>query len=191
MNNCHTLEVLMTCIVMYKIDGHLFIGGDTAGIDPDNLKLVHISESKVFNVGDFLIGGTGSFRALQLLQYSFTPPRRKRGETTDAYMRSRVVDRIRSCLKLGGVAKIENEVEEGGDFLIGYEGRIFHLYTDFTVEETVDNYNACGSGAYFALGALKILENIDIPIKEKVKRALEVAEYFNAGVRSPFTFIEK
>jgi ATP-dependent protease HslVU (ClpYQ) peptidase subunit len=176
----------MTCILGFKIDGHVYIGADSAGTEEETLRFIHRKDSKVFKVRDFVIGGMGSFRMLQLLKYSLVPPKRKATEDIEQYLCSKFIKKLRECFKYGGFATMKDEQESGGDFLVGYQGRLFRIYTDYSVEESLDDYNACGSGAPFALGAMKILENVDMDPEERVTKALEVSEYFNAGVHSPF-----
>ena len=176
----------MTCIIGFKIDGHVYMGADSAGVGGQNL--THRKDSKLFKNGDFLMGCTSSFRMIQLLKYSFIPPERHADEDIEKYMCTKFVDGIRECFKNGGFAKKKDEEESGGEFLIGYQGRLFRIESDYQVEESLDNFNACGCGEDFALGAMSILEKMDIKPEDKIRKALESAEYFSTSVSSPFLF---
>lgn len=175
----------MTCIVGLVEDGKVSLGGDSAGTAGWSLTLR--KDAKVFRNGAFLIGGTSSFRMLQLLRYAFVPPALPSFDaenTLEKYMATTFVDALRDCFKTGGFAQRSSEQESGGQFLIGVRGRLFHLDTDYQVGESLANYDACGCGADAALGALFATPTMQA--RKRVELALKAAEYHNAGVRGPF-----
>src|SRR5690606_30406671 len=142
----------------------------------------------VFKNGPFIMGFTSSFRMGQLLQYSFNPPKRHPDTDIDKFMVVNFIDAVRSCFKAGGYAEKNNEVETGGTFLVGYEGRLFKIESDYQVGETITNYDACGCGEDAALGSLGSTEGKK-PL-DRLQIALEMAERYSAGVRAPFHFVE-
>ena len=73
----------MTCIIGMEHDNKVYLCGDSAGSDGWSIKTV--VEPKVFRVGEFIMGGTTSFRMLQLLQYHLSV-RQQEKETDFAYM---------------------------------------------------------------------------------------------------------
>jgi hypothetical protein len=166
------------------------MGGDSAGSN-SNWELTVRADEKVFKNGDYLMGFTSSFRMGQLLRYSFNPPVPEEGEDLNKFMATKFVDEVRKCLKNGGYAQKNNEEESGGTFLVGYKGHLFEIEDDYQVCISVDNYNACGCGDQIAKGALYGLEYMNLNPTMKVNRALEAAEKFNAGVRSPFVIISE
>ncbi len=172
----------MTCIVGLIDSDRVFIGGDSAGVA--GLDLVVRADRKVFRNGDFIMGFTSSFRMGQLLAHALVPPRRHVDEDVFAFMVKDFVNEVRSCLKEGGFASRRNEAEEGGTFLVGHAGRLFEIAGDYQVGESAFPYAACGCGAQVALGSLH--STMGQPPEERVLRALEAAESFSAGVRSPF-----
>jgi ATP-dependent protease HslVU (ClpYQ) peptidase subunit len=174
----------MTCIVGLVANGKVHIGADSAGVSGWSLSIR--SDRKVFKNGPLLIGFTTSFRMGQLLQYSLKPPVRHPDRAIMEFMVVDFVDAVRNCLKIGGFARRENEVENAGQFLVGYEGRLFSIDSDYQVNETVDGYAACGCGNEIALGA--IFATNHLPPDERLRIALEAAERFSAGVRGPFHF---
>lgn len=101
-----------------------------------------------------------------------------------AYMVTEFVDAVRDCLKKGGYAEKHNEAEQGGTFLVGYAGHLFEIHGDYQVAETVDGFSACGCGDMIALGALAA--TVGDPPLERLYKALQAAERFSGGVRSPF-----
>ncbi|MGH2481035.1 MAG: hypothetical protein ACRDHW_15375, partial [Ktedonobacteraceae bacterium] len=151
----------MTCIVGLVEDGKVYIAGDSAGIAGWSLTLR--KDAKVFRNGAFLIGGTGSFRMLQLLRYAFAPPAFPvwSGENTlEKYMATTFVNALRDCFKAGGFAQKTSEQESGGHFLVGVRGRLFLIDADYQVGESLAGYDACGCGSDVALGALFATPNI-------------------------------
>jgi ATP-dependent protease HslVU (ClpYQ) peptidase subunit len=182
----------MTCIVGLLDDGDIYIGGDSAGVGGYAL---HVrADQKVFRNGPFLMGFTTSFRMGQLLRYKLTPPEHPyiagTGKRMDTYkyMVTHFVDAVRQCLKDGGYASKDKEVEEGGTFLVGYDGRLFEIESDYQVAEQAVEFHAVGCGDQIALGSL--YSSRGRPPKERVVMALEAAERFSPYVRGPFV-IEK
>src|SRR5690606_37136950 len=94
------------------------------------------------------------------------------------------VDAVRECLKAGGYAKKEHEVEQGGVFMVAYDGRLFIVYSDYHVEEPAEQYGAVGCGRDYATGALHATPS-EMP-DLRVRAALSAAAYHSAYVRPPF-----
>ncbi|PWJ93555.1 hypothetical protein C8D77_101234 [Mesorhizobium loti] len=175
----------MTCIVGVIDAGKVYIGGDSAGVAGYSLTVR--ADRKVFSNGDFIMGFTSSFRMGQLLAQSFTPP--KRHPDTDVYkfMVTDFINAVRDCLKTGGYAEKHHEAEKGGTFLVGYQGRLFLIDSDYQVGEALDGFDACGCGAEIALGAL--FATPAAKPNDRLTLALEAAERLSAGVRAPFHIV--
>src|SRR5262249_25546320 len=133
----------------------------------------------------YVFGFTDSFRMGQLIRYAFDPP--SPTERLDKFMATTFIDALRTCLKEGGYARKESEQESAGTFLVGVAGRPFRSGSDYQVGESVDAYDAVGSGDDLALGALYATS--DRRPKERIRIALSAAERFSAGVRRPFTIV--
>ena len=179
----------MTCIIgLVSKDGCVFLGGDSAGIA--GLNVTVRKDPKVFKVGNFVFGFTSSFRMGQLLQYSFTPPDHDPRVNVDKYIRTEWLNSVRKCFESGGYMRKNSEQEEGGCFLVGYQGRLYFIDSDFQIAESLDDYYSVGCGAEFAMGAMHALKNTELAPEEKIKVALHCAAHHSAGVRPPF-LIEK
>jgi hypothetical protein len=177
----------MTCIAGIARGGTVWIGGDSAAVNPDwHLRVG--AEPKVFRSGAFVVGYTSSFRMGQLLAHALCPPERPAGRDLMTYMVTDFVDTVRDCLKDGGFARAENGVESAGEFLVGIEGRLFCVETDYHVGESSDGLAACGCGEQAALGVLHALGERMAP-ERRIERALKIAERLSAGVRGPFTIL--
>lgn len=179
----------MTCIVGTTYAGKVLIGGDSAGVSSLDLRIRR--DEKVFTNGDFVFGCTSSFRMIQLLRYKLQPPKRHPDTDVMQFMTTAFIDAVRYCLKEGGFAGKNQEVESGGTFLVGHAGRLFCVYSDYQVAENADGFDACGCGETYALGALHTTQYFnDMSPRQKLQSALECAEYFSAGVVGPFVFVE-
>lgn len=179
----------MTCVIGYVHKGTVYIGADSAGIS--GYSCTPRKDPKVFINKDVIIGFTSSFRMGQLLQYDLVVPN-KPFSTMDPmeYMVTDFVYAVRNCLKNGGYTSIENNQETGGTFLVGFEGRLFRIDSDFQVAESLRNFDAIGCGSDVALGCLYALENFEFSPREKIESALYAVQEFNVGVRWPFNILE-
>ena len=173
----------MTCI-LGVVSGHdVYIGADSASVS--DLNVYVRSDSKVFTVGDAVIGFAGSFRMGQLLRYKLKVPRPAAGDDIMRYMVVHFVEAVRSCLADGGFGKMTDGEHTGGCFLVGIAGRLFCVESDFQVAEHANGLHAIGCGAHYALGAISALRCIEPEFS--LMSALETAAEFSAGVCAPFT----
>lgn len=175
----------MTCIAGVVHDGKVYIGGDSAGVGGYSLSVR--ADEKVFVNGSFLFGFTSSFRMGQVLQYAFKPPKRYSDKSIMEFMVTDFIDAIREAFKGAGVAKKDSEVETCGNFLVGYEGRLFNIMDDYQVGEAACGYDAIGCGMDIALGALHV--SGDVEPNSRIRGALAAAEQHSAGVRGPFKIL--
>lgn len=175
----------MTCIVGLIDGGDVYLGGDSA-VSFNGNEITVMKQPKVFRNGSFLIGSTGSLRILQLLCYSFTPPRRPFAKDLERYMATDFLDALRRCFRDAGFArKVSDEESYYGRILVGYGGRLFHIGPAYGLHESQCPYDAVGSGGEFAKGALYATRSL--PPRERVTLALEAAALHAEGVRPPFT----
>lgn len=170
----------MTCIVGIGDRDKVFIGADSAA---GNYSIVtKMAGSKVFTNGPFIVGYTTSFRFGNLLEHSWTPPEHPKGDSDHKYLCTTVVDSIRACLKAGGYAEKNNEVETGGACLIGYRGRLYKLQSDYSVLRE-EPFGAVGSGDSYALGAMHAARG---KVESRLRSGLKAAANFSPTVCGPF-----
>lgn len=164
----------------------VYIGADSASVLGWTSRVTSLP--KVFQRGPFLIGYTSSFRMGQLLQHALAVPPQGTGKKDQDDMKFMVTvfaEHVRALLKERGMSKVEANSESGGQFLVGYRQRLYSIMSDFQVNEMADGYDAVGSGAEYALGALRAL-GPEMPPKTRVRRALEVSAHFSMAVCPPF-----
>jgi ATP-dependent protease HslVU (ClpYQ) peptidase subunit len=183
----------MTCIVGLEQDETIYIGGDSAGIDDWSLAICGRADEKVFIIetGDMIMGFCGSFRIGQLLRYALIPPPQKVGQDDMAYMVTDFIDAVRNMQKDKGALKKENELEEhNAGFLVGYNGKLYVVESDFQVGRPIDNYASIGCGAQIAQGAMYATRNMGMAPEARIRLALEAAAEYSAGVRAPFHILK-
>ena len=179
----------MTCIIALAQDAYVYMGGDSAGVDITTLELTVRTDAKVFITGSFIFGFTTSFRMGQLLQYSFTPPEHPPEKCDMAYMVTDFIDAIREVFSTKGFLTKLNEGEVGGDFLVGYHGKIYEIANDFQVGTVAVNYSSVGCGAAFAQGVMFATSEMASP-EDRIILALDAAEYFSGGVSKPYKILK-
>lgn len=174
----------MTCIVGFIENENVWVGGDSLGVG--GLSCVTRADEKVFLNGEMVFGFTSSFRMGQVLRYKFSQPEQSQFKSDYEYMVTDFIDSVGNVLADANFATIENNVITIGSFLVGYNGKLYHVEDDLQVAIASKNYNACGAGEDIALGALYALEDIEMSPVERVTKALEAAAEYCAAVRGPW-----
>lgn len=177
----------MTAVVGLIEKKKIYIGADSAGTDSRFAQTI-LADAKVFLNGPMLFGFAGSLRMGQLLHYSLVVPKQDPDMDTSRFMATQFIDSVRKALIDGGHSfKAHNTESQGGECMIGYNGRLFHLQEDLALIESAGPFDAIGSGGDVVLGALHILYKSKAKPEAKIGRALEAAAAFNAAVRPPFS----
>lgn len=171
----------MTCIVGIEKDGAVWIGGDSAGT-AGNMNQRIRGDKKVFKKGEFLFGFCGSFRMGQLLRHNLILPEQAPGQDDVGFLVNDFIASVKACLGEG--KEIPNGFE--GAFLVGYRGHLYNIEGDFQVGQPEAKFDACGSGADVAVGAMHASVK-EKSCKKRIVQALEASALNNAAVRPPFT----
>lgn len=178
----------MTCIVGIAEKGNVYIGGDSAGVG--GLSITIRADEKVFHNGPFIMGFTTSFRMGQLLRYKFNPPKQTVKQDDMEYMVNDFIDSVRKCFAEGGWGKASgHDNNEGGNFLVGYNGTLYEIFGDFQVAMPSLQYSSCGCGEDLALGSLYSTAGLKPEVR--LKKALDAASHFSAGVAPPYAFVKQ
>jgi ATP-dependent protease HslVU (ClpYQ) peptidase subunit len=178
----------MTCIAGAVVNGEICIGGDAVSIHNNSAARLG-KDGKVFRVGDFLVGSSGTVRCKQIVNYLFQPPLIN-GELT-AYMVQSFIPTLRQAMKEhGGECKSQSGDEQmDARLLVGVRGHLFEVDCGYSVFEPRAIYAAVGCADQEALAAMytaySLLKN---PLAEDiVNRGLLAAAEFDTNVRPPFT----
>lgn len=187
----------MTCIVSFldKENGIGYIGGDSFGSTTYSGQVY--KNKKVFkskDTKDIVIGYTNSFRMGDLLEYTpnlFDKLDIFEGkEINREYLVTKFIPKISSVFAQGKFEACRNGEASGGEFILTTKNAIYTIQKDYSVLESSTDYASVGSGSYFALGSLYSTNNIkDLTPVDKIKMALEAAEFNQMNVRRPFYII--
>lgn len=185
----------MICIVGLVRDGTIHMAGDKLGSN-GYTKLI-TERPKIFKNGDFLFGYTTSFRMGQLIEFAWKQPEKLNSQSEDYYIYKVIVDSIKTLLKGDGFATDK----EGGEFIFGYNGRLFKMQNDFSIFEYT-SYAACGCGEDEALAVLFALDKLQYEPKDTtlddlemceneyaLKLAIEAASVNKTGVSSQYDYM--
>ena len=145
-------------------------------------------DAKVFMVDDYIIGFSNSFRMGQIIQHDFTPPKPTK-RNLERTMSVDFVDRLLECLSRNNFV-IDKDSDNVSDLVIGVNGRLFVMDTDFSIGEYYDKYFAIGSGSQFALGSLYSTKAIKDP-KARLEKALQAAAEYTMSVSPPFLYLSE
>ena len=174
----------MTCVVGLIDKGDVYLGADSAGVA--GLSLTIRADEKVFGNGPFIMGFTSSFRMGQLLRYKFSPPAQTIHQSDMEYMVSSFIDACRHCFSTNGFG--DKDATVGGNFLVGYKGKLYNVEGDYQVGIPQAPFDAVGCGADLALGAMYATQGLKP--ETRIKMALEAASTFSAGVSAPFHILK-
>lgn len=185
----------MTCIVglickIPTMDGprkRIWMGSDSMG--SNGRCSLTIKNPKIFYIKDMLIGYTTSFRMGQLIECKLKLPKATKEEKDNPYkyMIGSFSDAVRKVLKDNGFSNINNNVETGGTFLVGYKGRLFEVQNDFSILELTTGYASVGCGQNYSLGSMySSFEANKIQPREVVHVALQAAAEHCSLVKGPF-----
>jgi ATP-dependent protease HslVU (ClpYQ) peptidase subunit len=177
----------MTCIVGVEINGKAYVGGDSAAIG--GLDITIRNDSKVFKVGEMIMGFTDSFRMGQLLRYKLSLPVQAAGQDDYEYLCTDFIDAVITCLEANGYSRVKDNEKVGGTFIVAFKNSIYVIYSDFQVEKPLDGYQAIGCGGPYARGAISALIGLEPDGEKLVRRALEISALHSSGVAAPFTVV--
>lgn len=181
----------MTCIVGFtdRENNISWIGADSLG--SNGYTKATETPSKAFRnetFKDVLIGGTTTFRHLDLLKYSSNLfdeiDLYKKTEIDHKFMVTKFIPRVITLFKDGVVS--ESEINRGGNFIVATPGKLFEVQQDYSVLEPELGICAVGCGEAVAMGSLITTRNLDMAPQEKIIKALEAAEQYCCGVQRPF-----
>lgn len=181
----------MTCIIGFtdKENNVSWLGADSLGSN-GYTKSVNMAV-KIFRNETFknvLIGGTTTFRHLDLLKYSDKlfdeVDWLKNTDIDHKFMVTKFIPKVIELFKDGIIS--EEEKNRGGNFIVATPGKIFEVQQDYSVLEPELGICAVGDGEIVAMGSLLTTKDLDMSIQDKIIKALEAAEQYCCGVQRPF-----
>lgn len=164
----------MTLVMAIVQDGMSYIASDSLGSDGFTKSIN--KNRKIFLKDTMLIGGSGSFKQLQLIEHSFISPDRTIDESTYEYMYKAFVPELTNFLKINNVITHTRGVDsnDSSEFVFVLDGTIFVMQSDLSLLEPVENFACIGSGQYHALAVLKALKDGGLSVDKMLKKALDI-----------------
>lgn len=179
---------LMTTLVAIATPSYAVFAADSQ-ITEDNLRSVSISTPKIVSVGKYMLGITGDSRPGDILTYNWKPPTYRGGDHIK-FMGKSVIPSIISAFRDQGYdyAEALKDKDSGFDYLLAFDGEIFHVACDLSFFQSEFGVYGIGTGGQFALGYLYSLKK---PIAQLARaehyarRAIEIASVLDVNTCPP------
>ena len=120
----------------------------------------HPKMVKAIENGNYIIGGAGDYRALQVVLHGWQPPllNAKAKQNLYEFIINKIAPSLKSTLTEAGIEFNKGSEDSDSKFelqlLIGINGTLFEIDSDFAVAMNDTGLYAIGSGGDYALGAL-------------------------------------
>lgn len=181
----------MTTLVGIQLDDQVVLAADSQ-ITEDNLRTVSTATPKIIHVGKYLLGITGDTRPGDILAYNWTPPTYK-GANPIQWMGKKVLPSILTAFKENGYDPYEatKEKDAGFDYLVSFDGNLFHIATDLSFIQADSAIYGLGSGGQFAAGYLySCLGRItDKNVEQHARRAVDIASMLDINTCPPIQLV--
>lgn len=194
----------MTTIVAYQGDNYSVIAHDSRISDTDpngfvaQVMTLKPGAGKVVKNGKYLLGAAGDLRAINILHHVFTPvspPANATGIKLDKFMTTKFIPELRACFESQGYASPEREAsdhmaEQGSLLIVSIHATIYIIDGSYSWMSDSGGLYALGTGAPYALGALKAMfpkKNVTASqAKALALKALGVAAHYDPHTSTPF-----
>lgn len=181
----------MSCAIGYSSNGKVYIGVDSICVSEENLFMLRRKDTKIFTFNKALVAFVGSWRNGQILKYELNDIhfKYKVDDEMKYLVKSYVPDVINTMNKYSCSIDSKDGMLFNSEILIGWNGKLFIIGSDFQVIEISENFASIGCGDTFATGFLTALEYYSdkklLP-EEKIRITLENVEKNYGSVTSPF-----
>lgn len=179
----------MTTVVGVQGKTFCILAADSQ-ITEDNLRTISLKTPKIIEKGQYLLAITGDTRPGDILTYNWNPPAYK-GQDEVQFMGKRVIPSIIKTFTDNGYAWNDNEKDKdaGFDYLIAFNGFIFHIASDMSFIQSEANYYGIGSGGQFALGYMYSRRSdrflVQDEAAELAEKAVEIASLLDINTCPP------
>lgn len=178
----------MTCIVALKEGNRIWLGADSCISGSYEST---IGKPKIVRKGEFLLGGAGSVRGIQLFQHSMPILNICEGEEYYHYLINTITHSMRQTFKVHGFLREEDKKERapGTNFILIFRGEIYEIDSFFGVDHSRVGYSAIGNGDHFALGSLYSTAKTNLDPETRIKIALDAASNYSGYVAPPYEIL--
>jgi ATP-dependent protease HslVU (ClpYQ) peptidase subunit len=178
-------------LVGIELDDLAVLAADSQ-ITEDNLRTVSSSTPKIIHVGKYLLGIAGDARPGDILAYNWTPPLYK-GADPVQWMGKKIIPSILSTFKENGYEPFEGgkEKETGFDYLIAFNGNVFHIATDLSFIASDNKIYGIGSGGSYALGYLydRLGRLTEDNVVRHAERSVKIASMLDINTCPPIQLV--
>lgn len=194
----------MTTIVAIQGDNFAVVANDSRLSDTDSggfvsqIMTVRQGSGKVAKNGKYLLGAAGDMRAINILHHVFnppTPPANITGNRLDKFFTTRFIPDLRECFDSQGYSAPQNDssehmAEQGSSILAAVHATIYVIDMTYSWASDSTGIYALGTGAPYALGALKALtpkkKLTAVQAKTLALKALAIAAHYDPHTGPPF-----
>ena len=179
----------MTTVVGVQGKGFCVLAADSQ-ITEDNLRTISQKTPKIISKNQYLLAITGDTRPGDILTYNWNPPSYK-GQDPIQFMGKRIIPSIIKTFTENGYAWNDNDKDKdaGFDYLIAFNGNIFHIASDMSFIQSDSNYYGIGSGGQFALGFMYSKQSEKLLVQDEAadlaQKAVEVASLLDINTCPP------
>lgn len=175
----------MTVIVGIVKNNTVWLGADSAATNSSGTQKL-LGDPKVFVKGKIAIGVCGSPKILDHLNNVTELPSWDGRAPKREFLLRDVVPTIKSSLGAGECLEGSNMP---GELLIGFQGRLYQVESNFQLITSQAGFDSVGSGSDTAIGSLHSTTNVQ-STRKRVIMALTAACARNAMCRPPFTIVK-
>jgi len=184
----------MTTLVGIQTATGVALAADSQ-ITEDNLRSIALSTPKIVAVGKYPLGITGDTRPGDILAYNWRPPAPKYGDDPVIFMGRKVIPSIVNTFREHNYDYNEalKDKDSGFDYLLAFNGNLFHIACDLSFFQSQYGAYAIGSGGQIALGYLySQVKGKAIPFtraEQIAKRAIEIASVLDVNTSLPLQLV--
>ena len=168
---------MTTIIAVQNSKGFVFAAD--AQVTEGDRAYMHPRMTKITEIGDYVMAGAGSSRCCDVVLFGWEPPIYD-GTEHYKFMVSKFIPEMRKQHEDAGITLKE---DEDFVFLVGFNGRVFHVAGNYAVLETNTGLYGIGTGAAYALGALAQGATI--------QEAMKVAKKFDINTGGRVQIVER
>ena len=182
---------LMTTLTGIQLEDYCVLAADSQ-ITEDNLRTISTVTPKIVSVGRYLLGITGDSRPGDILTYNWSPPKYT-GADPVQWMGKKMLPSIISAFKENGYDPYEatKEKDAGFDYLLAFNGNLFHIAVDLSFIQSKHHIYGLGSGGQFALGYLVGLPTASLnkDPERHAEKAVQLASMLDVNTHPPIQLI--
>ena len=181
----------MTVIIGYvdKVNKQTYMSCDSCASNA--YMKVTLGESKIYQPSEnpnFLIGGSGDGRVMQLISAYLNFPREEelvcdKITVDEKFIVRSIIPSIQKCLKDN---LYTDDILSNSTLLLAYKDNLWRIGYNFQLISTSDNYQTIGSGSIVANGVLEALKDNKINDLSRIVKALKISSKMAIGVEGPY-----